>query len=186
MIESILVTFFPALFLIVLFGGGELFRRRNIDMDGDAPINRLIFYCSKYSILILWGGMVLQSWDVNLSFTRVPGLLTWIALCLWVLGFTLLLIGRFGLGDSFRLGSPRESTNLKVGGLFSFSRNPMYLGVYATLLASFLYTLNPLLFLIGVFVIAVHHKIVLAEEQHLQKAFGKEYLDYCNRVRRYL
>ena len=29
-------------------------------------------------------------------------------------------------------------------------------------------------------------RIVLAEEQHLQKAFGREYADYCRRVRRYL
>lgn len=185
-IESIIVTFFPVLFLIVLFGGGELFRRRNIDMDGKAPINKPIYYCSKYSIIILWGAMVLQSWGVHLSFIEVPGYLKLVSLCLWVSGFILLFIGRFGLGDSFRIGSAKESTILKVDGLFRISRNPMYLGVYTTLLASFLYTLNPLLFLAGVFVIAVHHKIVLAEEQHLQNVFGKEYLDFCSCVRRYL
>jgi protein-S-isoprenylcysteine O-methyltransferase Ste14 len=75
---------------------------------------------------------------------------------------------------------------LPVGGLFQFSRNPMYLGVYATILAGVLYTLNPLVLLAGVFVVAVHHRIVLAEEQHLQKTFGAEYADYCRRVRRYL
>jgi protein-S-isoprenylcysteine O-methyltransferase Ste14 len=40
--------------------------------------------------------------------------------------------------------------------------------------------------LAGVFVVVVHPRIVLAEEQHLQKAFGQEYTDYCHRVRRYL
>jgi protein-S-isoprenylcysteine O-methyltransferase Ste14 len=35
-------------------------------------------------------------------------------------------------------------------------------------------------------VVAVHHRIILAEEQHLQKAFGEEYANYCRRVRRYL
>lgn len=186
MIESIIVTFFPVMFLIVLLGSGEVFRRRNIDMDGKAPINKTIFYGSKYSIVILWGVMILHSWGVHLSFIEVPGYLNLVSLCLWILGFVILLIGRIGLGDSFRIGSAKESTNLKVNGLYSISRNPMYLGVYTTLLASFLYTLNPILLLIGIFAIAVHHKIVLAEEQHLQNVFGKEYLDYCSRVRRYL
>jgi protein-S-isoprenylcysteine O-methyltransferase Ste14 len=185
-IESFSITLFPVLFLIVLFGGGELFRRKNIDMDGKPPIDRRLFYISKYSILILWGAMVLHSWGTNLAFISVPGTLKAVSLCLWASGFMLLFIGRFGLGDSFRIGSPNESTNLRVNGLFRFSRNPMYLGVYATLLASVLYTLNPILFFVGIFVAAVHHQIVLAEEQHLRQVFGKEYRDYCSRVRRYL
>jgi protein-S-isoprenylcysteine O-methyltransferase Ste14 len=98
----------------------------------------------------------------------------------------LLFAGRFGLGSSFRIGSPKESTRLKVDGLFSFSRNPMYLGVYATLLAVVLYTLNPVLLVVAAFVVAVHHKIVLAEETHLQNVFGGEYTDYCRRVARYM
>jgi protein-S-isoprenylcysteine O-methyltransferase Ste14 len=185
-IEPLVVTVFPILFLIVLFGGGELFRRRNIDMDGEAPIDRTLFFTSKYAIVILWAGMVLQGWGIGLPVAQVPGFLRWISLCIWVAGFALLFIGRFGLGDSFRLGSPQERTGLKTSGLFRFSRNPMYLGVYATLLATVLYTLNPILFLIAVFVAAVHQKIVLAEEQYLRSLFGQEYVDYCSRVRRYL
>ena len=184
--ESLAVTIFPILFLIVLFGGGELSRRKNIDMDGKPPIERTLFYCSKYSILILWGAMVLHSWGINLSFVKVPGLLKWVSFCLWVSGFTLLFMGRFGLGDSFRIGSAKESTSLKENGLFRFSRNPMYLGVYMTIIASVLSTLNPILFFVGIFVAVVHHKIVLAEEQHLQQVFGEAYTDYCSRVRRYM
>jgi protein-S-isoprenylcysteine O-methyltransferase Ste14 len=186
MVESIVVTIFPAVFLVLLFGSGARLRRRNIDMDGEPPIARRIFYTSKYAILGLWGIMVAQGWGVNLSLVTAPGWLWWVSLSLWVGGFLLLFVGRLGLADSFRIGSPKESTHLKVGGLFQFSRNPMYLGVYATILASVLYTLNPVVLLAGVFVVAVHHRIVLAEEQHLQKAFGEEYANYCRRVRRYL
>ncbi len=186
MIEALVVTLFPALFLIVLFGGGELFRRREINQDGKAPINKTLFYLSKYSILILWGAMVLASWGIGISLVEVPASLRWISLFLWISGFLLLFLGRFGLGDSFRLGTPREGTNLKVTGLFSVSRNPMYLGVYATILATILYTLNPLVLLLGTFVVIVHHKIVLAEEEYMQRVCGQEYVDYCRRVRRYL
>lgn len=186
MIESLFVTVLPAGFLIVLFGGGALFRRRNIDMDGDPPINKTLFVSSKYTIVLLWAAMVAQSWGADLSFAEAPGLLRWIALCLWVSGFALLFAGRFGLGGAFRIGSPKERTNLTVDGLFRFSRNPMYLGVYTTLLASALYTLNPFVFVLGIFVVAVHHKIVLAEERYMRTNYGERYAKYCRRVRRYL
>ncbi len=186
MIEAIVVTTFPILFLIVLFGGGELFKRKKIDMGGEVPINRILFSVSKYSIIILWGVMVLQSWGVSISLVEVPTFIKWISLSSWVFGFMLLFIGRLGLGKSFRLGTPKEGTSLIVGGLFRFSRNPMYLGVYATVLASALYTLNPVVILLAAFVVAIHHKIVLAEEEHMQKVFGQEYLEYRNRVSRYI
>ncbi len=186
MLEPMVVTLFPVLFLTIIFGGGALLRRKNVDMDGTPPIDKRIFYTSKYAIMGLWGATVLHSWGVNLAVVDVPGWLRWMALFFWVGGFLLLFIGRLGMADSFRIGSPQESTRLQVNGLFRFSRNPMYLGVYATILASVLYTLNPILFVIGAFVVAVHHRIVLAEEQFLQKAFGAEYANYCGRVRRYL
>jgi len=38
----------------------------------------------------------------------------------------------------------------------------------------------------GVFIIAVRHRIVLAEERHLLKVFSRDYLEYCSRVRQYI
>lgn len=62
----------------------------------------------------------------------------------------------------------------------------MYLGVYATVLAPALYTLNPIVILIAAFVIVIHHKIALAEEEYMLKTFGQDYVEYCRRVRRYI
>jgi len=186
MIEAALVTILPVGFLIILFGGGALFLRKNIDQDGKAPINRTLFYASKYSIIILWAAMVVQSWGISISSIEVPRFLQGIALVFWFSGFVLLYYGRFKLGNSFRLGTPKEDTSLTVDGLYTLSRNPMYVGMYATLGASALYTLNPMVMLLAGFVVAVHHTIVLAEEEHMQKVFGENYLDYCTRVRRYI
>ncbi len=186
MIEALLATLLPLGFLIVLFGGGAHFLRNNIEQDGEAPINRTLFYVSKYSILVLWGAMILQSWGIGISLYEVPPLFQVIGLVSWCFGFSLLYIGRFEMGRSFRLGTPKEHTSLKVDGLFRLSRNPMYVGMYATIIASALYTLNPVVIVMGAFVIAVHHSIVLAEENHLQKVFGQEYVKYRNGVRRYV
>jgi protein-S-isoprenylcysteine O-methyltransferase Ste14 len=186
MLKPLTITVFPALFLIVLFGGGILFRCKQIDMGGKAPIDSTLFHASKYAIVLLWAAMVASSWGAPLSFFEVPGALRGAAVLLWAAGYLLLLIGRFGMGNSFRIGSPREPTGLKVNGLFAWSRNPMYIGVYATLLAVVLYTLNPILLVVALFVMTVHHRIVLAEERYLTSSFGSEYADYCRRVRRYL
>jgi protein-S-isoprenylcysteine O-methyltransferase Ste14 len=155
-------------------------------MDGEPPIERSVFYASKYAIVVLWGATVARSWGAPLSFMAVPPASRWTGLFLWAAGFMVLFAGRLGLGSSFRIGSPKEATRLKVDGLFRVSRNPMYLGVYATLLASALYTLNPIVFAVGAFVAVVHHRIVLAEERHLAHTFGAEYADYRRRVRRYM
>jgi protein-S-isoprenylcysteine O-methyltransferase Ste14 len=186
MIEAMLVTILPVGFLIVLFGGGALFNKRKIEQDGEAPINRTLFYASKYSILVLWGAMVIQSWGISISFGEVPRFLQLVALLLWVAGFVLLYLERFRMGDSFRLGTAKEETSLKADGLFRLSRNPMYVGMYATITASAFYTLNPVVILLAAFVIAIHHTIVHPEEVHMQKVFGREYVDYCRRVRRYI
>ena len=186
MFEPVLVTVFPVLFMIVLIGGGVALRRRKIDMDGLPPIDKNLFRLSKLAMVIPWAAMVLQSFGVDLSPARVPRLLGWISLGLWVSGFGLLLAGRLGLGNSFRVGCPKEETILRTDGIFRYSRNPMYLGMYATLLAATLYTLNPLVLLVGAGVAAVHYRIVLAEEVCLRKMYGQEFADYCRRVRRYL
>ena len=186
MIEAALITILPAGFLIILFAGGALFLKKKIEQDGEAPISRTPFYTSKYSIIALWGAMVVQSWGVHLSFIAVPRLLQLIALCFWIFGFLFLYLGRLKMGDSFRLGTPKEDTHLKTDGLFRLSRNPMYLGMYATIVASCLYTVNPIVIVLGAFVVAVHHRIVLAEEKHLQSVFGRAYSEYSDHVRRYI
>jgi protein-S-isoprenylcysteine O-methyltransferase Ste14 len=186
MIESLVITLLPVFFMSVLIGSGVLFRRRNVDMDGSAPINKVLFLTSKYFIALLWAAMVVQGWGVHLFFFNSPDVLKMIALVIWTLGFLLLFTGRFGLGSSFRIGAPKERTGLKTVGLFRMSRNPMYLGVYSTIIAVVLYTLNPLALLIVIYVIAVHHQIILAEEAHLRTVFGEEYDEYARQVRRYL
>lgn len=186
MIESLFMTLLPGLFLTILFGGDSLMRRRNIYADGDPPINSSLFYTSKYAIIVVWLAVIVHSWGVNLSPIEVPLIVKKIGLVIWTIGFGILLAGRFGMGDSFRIGSPRERTGLCKGGLFCISRNPMYLGVFSTLVGAVLYTLNPVVLLLAIFIITVHHKIVLAEEVFLLKTFGQEYQDYCGGVRRYI
>ncbi len=184
--EPVFVAAFLGLFVFVLAAGGASLRRRSIDMEGSPPINRSIFLLSKLTMVIPWGAMVLQSLGTNLSFWTVPRSLRLVALALWAVGFSLAIGGRLGLGSSFRVGCAEEKTTLRTGGIFGFSRNPIYIGLDATLLAATLYTLNPIVFLVGAGIAVVHHRIVLAEEECLRRMFGQAYEDYCLKVGRYL
>jgi len=186
MLLSLFVTLLPVVFLTGLVQRALAFRRRQVDMDGTPPISKALFASSKWAIVLVWGAMVIESWVAPFSFIDVPNLFRDVSLGLWALGFALLFAGRSGLGESFRIGSPKERTSLRQTGLYRFSRNPMYVGVYATLSAAILRTLNPILLLVAAYVVIVHHKIVLAEEAHLRDVCGQEYRTYCDRVRRYL
>ncbi len=186
MVEPLAVVVLPVLFMAVLAGGSVSLRRRNIDMEGRPPIGRTIFFLSKSAMVIPWAAMVLQAFGVDLSPVQVPVPLKWISLGLWISGWGLLFAGRVGLGSSFRVGCPEEETKLRTDGVFRFSRNPMYLGLDATFLAAALYTLNPLVLLVGGGIAAVHHRIILAEEECLLKMFGREYGEYRKRAGRYL
>jgi len=109
MIEAALVTVLPVGFLIIIFLGGALFLQKKSEHDGEAPVNRILFYAGKYSIIVLWGAMALASWGIGFPPVQVPRLLQLIALGFWFAGFALLYPGRFKMGTHFVSG-PRRRT----------------------------------------------------------------------------
>lgn len=83
--------------------------------------------------------------------------------------------------------SPQKSSALVQGGLFRFSRNPMYLGMALVLLA-WSFWLGAPATLIGpvAFVAVITRLQILPEERALRALFGAGYDDYCRRTRRWL
>ncbi|MGL6071641.1 methyltransferase family protein [Craterilacuibacter sp.] len=82
---------------------------------------------------------------------------------------------------------PESASTLVTGGLYRFSRNPMYLGDLLLLGAWALYLgkLLPLLAL-PLFVLYMNRFQIRPEERALGKHFGMAYQDYCQRVRRWI
>lgn len=81
----------------------------------------------------------------------------------------------------------KPATKLVTSGAYSFTRNPMYLGmalVYAGA-AIFLDSILALAFLAIVLVI-IQTQVIVKEETYLKRAFGDEYLAYQGRVRRWI
>ncbi len=90
-----------------------------------------------------------------------------------------------------RRGTPHNPfalpSALVTTGPFRFSRSPMYLGVTLVLLGIALLVGALPLFLVPLgFAITMHVAYIPREERNLERQFGQEYLDYKNRVRRWL
>ncbi|MEI2808068.1 methyltransferase family protein [Albidovulum sp.] len=81
----------------------------------------------------------------------------------------------------------RDPDALVQGGVFRFSRNPIYLAD-AILLAGLLFAWDALvaLPLVAIFVVVIQRRFILDEEARLSRRFGEDYLDYTARVRRWL
>jgi protein-S-isoprenylcysteine O-methyltransferase Ste14 len=182
----IIATVLPLAFLVQLLVSEVALARRRIVLSGKPPIDRRLFFACKYLAIGAWCTVALQSFGIGwqpLTGFRVPLALSW---ALWVFGFGLLFLGRINLSAHFRLGLPNEATRFQRSGAFRFTRNPMYAGIDVTMIAAVLYTGNPALLAVGAFVIAVQHRIILAEERWLLATFGGDYEHYRERVGRYV
>ncbi|MDO5640234.1 MAG: isoprenylcysteine carboxylmethyltransferase family protein [Neisseria sp.] len=81
---------------------------------------------------------------------------------------------------------PTESRRLVTGGVYRFSRNPMYLAMAAWLLAWILWLGSwPGLLWLAVFAGYITRFQILPEERVLAAKFGRRYERYCRRARRW-
>lgn len=101
-----------------------------------------------------------------------------------IYGWTVIDFVQRGKGTPAPLDPPRH---LVRQGLYRYSRNPMYVGVLSVLIGETLMFKSHLLlgYTCLVFV-AFHVFIVCYEEPNLRRRFGKDYLEYCETVPRWL
>lgn len=80
-----------------------------------------------------------------------------------------------------------KPTFVVMQGPYKFTRNPMYLGVTLALLGMSIYIGNLLVLLSPlIFFIAISIVYIPFEEKLMEKLFGKKYLDYKKKVRRWI
>lgn len=96
-------------------------------------------------------------------------------------------IFRFAVEGRGTLSPADPTKKLVIKGLYKFSRNPMYIGVVLILTgeAIFFNSFNLWVYLSFVFLV-FNLFITLVEEPRLKKDFNEEYLQYCQKVRRWL
>jgi protein-S-isoprenylcysteine O-methyltransferase Ste14 len=104
-----------------------------------------------------------------------------------IVSFVWIIIAQNQMAKSWRIGIDySETTVLKTNGLFNVSRNPIFLGVLVSYLGTFLVIPNALSFTILLVTYVVIQIQVRLEEEFLKTSHGQEYLDYIDRVRRWI
>lgn len=78
-------------------------------------------------------------------------------------------------------------TKLVTTGFFRLSRNPTYLGMILALFGEAIFLGSIITFILPViFFIAINKINIPFEEENLERKFGKNYLDYKKKVRRWI
>jgi protein-S-isoprenylcysteine O-methyltransferase Ste14 len=97
------------------------------------------------------------------------------------------VIGFRRAGTTVNPKKPNAASSLVTGGVYRFTRNPMYLGLCLVLLAWALFLSSPLAFLGPVlFILYINRFQVAPEETALSAIFGEAFADYKAKVRRWI
>jgi len=117
------------------------------------------------------------------------GFFAYLAFPLWLLGGVILLWSFWnflaqGRGTPSPTDPPKE---LVAVGFYRYVRNPMYVGILATILGHFLWFGYWNLLIYGLVIFAAFHTFVtLYEEPTLKRKFGAGYEDYLQKVPRWI
>ena len=131
------------------------------------PIAEIVSIILNTSVLPLW--------------TRIVGI------CIAVTGVAVFITSVVTMRDSWRAGvSKTDKTDLVTSGIYSFSRNPAFLGFDLVYIGILLMFFNLIPFIISVFGVVIFHlQIVNVEEDFLIDTFREEYINYKKKVCRY-
>ena len=116
--------------------------------------------------------------------------LTLLSYVLFLLGFGILFTAARSFKKHNTTINPikiETASSLVVSGIFNYSRNPMYLGMALILLGlSLKFNLIGGLIFTTLFILFITNFQIKPEEKAMQKIFGEEFVNYKNKVRRWL
>jgi len=107
------------------------------------------------------------------------GYITILGICFLILAFVLYII------SIIQFAKP-DGSGPKTSGLYSISRNPMYVSFFFYFAACCILTYSLILFsILALFQVSVHF-LIISEERWCLNQFGQPYIDYKEKVRRYI
>src|SRR5262245_26381423 len=185
--------YFAALTIVLMMGmvltRVLLMRRKGIAAMQFGKIDKTDFLIPPFALFYFY--LVFAN-TFNLATIRAPEffqseLIAWTGVFLSLAGLLLLFWSVLSFGQSFRVGIDTEHPDkLITSGAFAFSRNPIYVAFAMILFGQFLIFPNWILLAYMGAGPWLFHRQILREEEYLNQHYGKEYQEYCNRVRRYL
>ncbi len=110
----------------------------------------------------------------------------WVGQVLLHGSLALVLVAQAQMSRSWRVGfDEKQRTELVTGGLFRYSRNPVFVGMLLTMLGLFLVLPNALTLLAAALTWVILQIQVRMEEEYLTKTHGSFYLDYMQKTGRW-
>ncbi|MHB1355613.1 MAG: methyltransferase family protein [Anaerolineae bacterium] len=148
-----------------------------------------------FSLVLIWAGILV--WQIiSPDSVPLPRLLGKVVVYGWVanlVGFVLILSGitlfclaMHALGKSWRLViDERRPGQLVQNGVYSYSRNPVYLFFELYFFGTFLINGQVVFLVATCLLIPLLHWTIIREERFLSLHFGQLYTEYCQQVARY-
>ncbi|MDQ2920820.1 MAG: isoprenylcysteine carboxylmethyltransferase family protein [Acidobacteriota bacterium] len=103
------------------------------------------------------------------------------------LGLAIFAMAYVAFGDSWRVGFDVKSPGaLVTAGIFSISRNPIYLFLDLWFIGIFLINGTLIFLIFAALAVSAMHWQIRQEEAFLSNLYGKPYRDYCARTGRYV
>ena len=161
-------------------------KKEGFSFLGKPTIDPILFYTGKIALFSGWGFFLYRSIEISTCKGYGSSIAEWIAAIILCIATMILIFAFNALGKSLRVGLPNEETKLQTTGIYRFSRNPLYLGVFMVSISSSLYYPDIFNIILASYGIFVHYKITLAEEHFLEERFGEEWIEYKRRVRRFI
>ena len=197
MITSIYILAFLSIYFVVVFvvpsvrvkrkTGINPYVFKNTDSAHDflgkvsAPITSLIFIVALVNLVYPEGLPYFApfAW-LEISIIKYTGFSIVHLALLWI------IVAQVQMSNSWRVGIDHSAkTELKTNGLFSVSRNPVFLGMLITLAGVFLILPNAITLLVFVSSTLLFQVQARLEEEYLAKTHGENYLNYCKKTGRW-
>jgi len=151
--------------------GNWLFRWRSYVLLGFIPLG---IYAISYPepIEALFGDVADYAWEIGCILIAFMGL-----------GIRAMVVGQTPAGTSGRNTHGQVAEVLNTTGLYSVTRNPLYLGNAVIYMAIALFTQSGLFVLVmGLFLVIYLERIIAAEEAFLAQKFGTPYREWTERT----
>ena len=146
-----------------------------------------IFISTFIYLLILLRLIILEpKWVLEIELLKYS-LLKAIGFVFIFVGFVIGILALVAMKNSWRVGIKYDQkTNLVTKGIYKISRNPYFLSYDILIFGYILIFPSIILIVLYLILIVVFHKMILEEEEYLQKIHNTKYIDYKKRVNRYL
>jgi protein-S-isoprenylcysteine O-methyltransferase Ste14 len=136
------------------------------------------------SIVLIW----LETTGIFVLDIILPNYIRYFAAAISAIGIGIVLLAQIQMGRSWRIGvDHEEKTSLIQTGLYKYSRNPIYLGIFLYWIGMVLiFASMSMLFCGLICCISIDYIVRKIEEPYLVKTHGVDYNNYMKTTHRYL